>query len=160
MLSCSAVMTGFFSSWPPCRIPLQDQWPLPAGRSRLHIQPPCDLAVYLQIWVCNGQLRAPRLMRTVMSGSPSLSKCYVYPNRPLDCPSPCASLRGTNCALGDPKNSRFHSRAICTQDLSIWVERPPKEYFSNEKAPFLELAVPGNVAEGQLKGNFWEVVQI
>lgn len=57
--------------------------------------------------------------------------------------------------LGDPKNCRFHSRAICTQDLSIWVERPPKEYFSSEKAPFLELAIPGNIAEGQLKRIFW-----
>lgn len=109
-------------------------------------------------------------MRWPVEGSPVNQNCdvglskfvrvYVYPNRPLDCLSPCACLRGTNCALGDPKNYRFHSRAICTQDLSIWVERPPKEYFSSEKAPFLELAVPGNVAEGQLKGIFWENVQI
>lgn len=63
----------YFSSWPPCRIPLQDQWALPAGRSRLHIQPPCDLAVYLRIWVCDGHLRAPRLIRTLMSGSLNLS---------------------------------------------------------------------------------------
>lgn len=53
MLSCSAVMTlGFFLV---ASLPHSSPGPVASSSWELHIQPsPCDLAVYLQIWVCNG----------------------------------------------------------------------------------------------------------